>query len=543
MRHLIMVLLLAPITVFSQHHQPSHGTQPTSTPMAGMGEVHHPTSTTNQEAQRFFNQGLAFIYGFNHDEAIRSFKRAAELDPQLAMAHWGIALALGSNYNLQADAAQQKLAYEAVQKALGLAGKASEIERAYIEALAKRYTNDPKADQQKLALDYKNAMGEIVKRYPDDLDAATLYAESMMNLRPWKLWTADGLPAEGTEEIVSVLEGVLKRNPDHTGANHYYIHAVEASRHPERALPSAARLGRLAPAAGHLVHMPSHIYIRTGDYEAAAQSNAEAIVADRAYLTKTGVQGVYPMMYYNHNIHFLASAHGINGRYADAIKSARELEANVKPHMKAMPMLEMFMPFATMTLVRFRQWDEILKSTEPEPEMKITGALWHFARGMAYAGTNQVARAEAEMKIFQDKVKSVPADAGFGNSTARGVLQVAEHVLNGKIALARGDKKMAIEFLRKGVEAEDALSYNEPADWDMPVRESLGGALLASGDYAEAETVFRAELQKHPRNGRALFGLVESLKRQEKNAAAQLVQRQFEKAWEKADTRLRVEDL
>ena len=276
--------------------------------MAGMGAVHHPVSTTDAEAQRFFDQGLAFIYGFNHDEALRSFKRAAELDPQLAMAHWGVALALGSNYNLQADARQQRAAYEAIQKARALAAKASEHERAYIEALSRRYANDPQPDPQKLAVDYKNAMSDLVGRYPDDADAATLYAESMMNLRPWKLWTADGKPAEGTEEIIRVLEGVLRRNPDHTGANHYYIHAVEASPAPERALPSAARLERLAPAAGHLVHMPSHIYIRTGDYEAAAKSHADAILADRTYIEKSGAQGVYPMMYYNHNIHFLASA-------------------------------------------------------------------------------------------------------------------------------------------------------------------------------------------------------------------------------------------
>lgn len=544
MRYLLLLiaLLLTPVAAFGQHQHPAGEMKPVALE-SGLGDVHHPVSTTNAEAQRFFDQGLAFIYAFNHDEAVRSFKRAAELDPQLAMAHWGVALALGSNYNLQADAEQQRIAYETVQKALSLAGRASEHERAYIEALAKRYSADAQADRQKLALDYRSAMSEVVKRFPDDPDAATLYAESMMNLRPWKLWTADGKPAEGTEEIVSVLEGVLRRSPNHTGANHYYIHAVEASRNPERALPSAARLERLAPAAGHLVHMPSHIYIRTGDYVAAAQSNADAIVADRTYLEKTGARGVYPAMYYNHNIHFLASAHGINGRYADAIKAARELEANVKPHLKAMPMLEMFMPYTSVTLVRFRRWDEILKQPAPAPELKLTTAIWHFARGMAYTGTGQISKAEAELKALQDLAKTVPVDAPLGNSTARGVLQVAEHMLAGKLALARGDKQAAIESLRKGVEAEDALGYNEPADWDIPVRESLGGALLVTGDNAEAEKVFRAEIAKHPRNGRALFGLVESLKRQGKNSSAALVQREFDKAWEKADTKLRVEDL
>ena len=276
--------------------------------MSGLGSLHHPVTTTNPEAQRFFDQGLALVYAFNHDEAIRSFKRAAELDPKLAMAWWGIGLALGPNINLDVDPEREKAAYDAVQKALALAAGASENERAYIAALAKRYSIDPKADLKKLDADYKQAMGELVKAYPDDLDAATFYAESAMDLRPWKLWTADGKPAPGTEEIVAVLESVLRRNPNHPGAIHYYIHAIEASPNPERALAYAPKLGELMPAAGHLVHMPAHIYQRTGDYEAAAQSNRDAAAADRAYMESNGAQGIYPLMYYSHNLHFLAIA-------------------------------------------------------------------------------------------------------------------------------------------------------------------------------------------------------------------------------------------
>jgi pimeloyl-ACP methyl ester carboxylesterase len=543
MRHLILALALI-VTVAivgEQNHFAKEMEQ--ATLVSGLGDVNHRVSTSNITAQKFFNQGLAYMYAFNHEEAVRSFKRASELDPQLAMAYWGTALALGSNYNLQADAPQLKEAYVNVQKALALSGKASEHERAYIEALAKRYSSDPQADRQKLALDYKSAMGEVVKRYPDDLDAATLYAESMMNLRPWKLWTPDGKPAEGTEEIIAVLEGVLRRDPNHIGANHYYIHAVEASPSPERALPSAARLAKLAPNAGHLVHMPSHIYIRTGDYNEAAQANADAIAVDREYISKRGSRGVYPMMYYNHNIHFLASANAMKGRFVDAIKAARELEANVKPHAKMMPMLEMFTPYAMVTLVRFKQWDEVLKTPKPDSELKITTAFWHFARGMAYAGTNRIADASAEFKAFQSVAATVPADAGFGNSAARDVLKVAEQMLAGKIAFAQGDKKAAIELLKKAVEAEDSVSYNEPPDWDLPVRELLGGVLLVYGDYVEAEKVFRAELAKHQRNGRALFGLSESLKRQGRDSAAQMVQREFEKAWGTADTKLSIESL
>ncbi len=537
----LLVSLMSSVA-FGQHAHAGKTAQPVSLE-SGLGDVDLRVSTTNPEAQKFFNQGLAYIYGFNHEEGIRSFKRAAELDPQLAMANWGIALALGSNYNLQADAPQLKEAYANLQKAQALAAKATEHERAYIDALAKRYSEDPSADPQKLALAYRSAMGQLVKRYPDDLDAATLYAESMMNLRPWRLWTIDGKPAEGTEEIVAVLEEVLRRNPNHPGANHYYIHAVEASPNADRALPSAMRLGKLAPKAGHLVHMPSHIYIRTGDYTEAAKSNEDAIFADREFIARTGVQGVYPMMYYNHNIHFLASAHTMQGRLADAIKSARELEANVKPHLKAMPMLEMFVPYTLVALIRFNQWEELLKTPKPDSELKITTAFWHYGRGVAYAGKNQAAAAEVELKSLQSTIASIPVDAGVGNSKVHDVLRIAEQVLSGKIAYLRGDKKSAIELLRKAVEAESAVVYNEPPDWDLPAREVLGGMLLLNGDNAEAETVFRAEIAKHRRNGRALFGLVESLKRQNKVTAAQMVQREFEKAWEGADTKLRVEDL
>lgn len=544
MKHLFLaILLLLPITAFSQHsHAPAKEAAPAAL-ATGLGDINHPVTTNNAEAQKFFNQGLAYLYAFNHEEAVNSFKQAAKLDPQLAMAYWGVSLALGSNYNVQADGPSLIQAYSNLQKAIELAPKASDHERAYINALAKRYSSDVQADQNKLAVDYKNAMGELAKNYPDDLDAATLYAESMMNLRPWKLWSHDGKPETGTLEIVAVLEGVLRRNPNHTGANHYYIHAVEASNTAERGLPSAARLGKIAPKAGHLVHMPSHIYSRTGDYAEAAQANVDAIAADREYIARTGNQGLYTMMYYNHNIHFLAAASAMKGRYADSIKAARELEANVKPHVKAMPMLEMFVPYPKVALVRFARWNDVLNEPKPEPELKITTAFWHFARGSAYAATNQAPKAEAELTALQALIKTVPADAPLGNSGAVNVLKVADLALAGKIAYAKGDKQTAFALLTKAVAAEDATSYNEPADWDLPVREFLGGALLASGDYVTAESVFRAELEKRPRNGRALFGLAESLRKQGKNSSAQMVQQEFETAWQSADTKLTVDSL
>jgi len=525
------------------HNHPSTDAKP-AVLMSGLGEQHHPVSTKNPEAQRFFDQGLILIFAFNHDEAVRSFKRAAVLDPNLAMAYWGIALALGPNINLDVDPEREKAAYEAIQKALALSAKAPEQERAYIEVLAKRYSIDPKADLKKLAVDYKNAMGELVKRYPDDLDAATLYAESMMDLRPWQLWNKNGTPVEGTEEIVTVLESVLKRNPNHIGANHYYIHSVEASPHPEIALPSAERLKTLVPAAGHLVHMPAHIYMRTGDYEAAVQANKAGAEADQAYIKSRGGEGIYPIMYYNHNLQFLAVAYAMEGRFSDAKKAADQLEAHVGPHVKGMPMLEFFMPTSTLILVRFQRWDEILKSPRPDPEMGITNAMWDFARGMAYAATGKVKKAESERKLFIAAEKTVSAGATWDLNSANSVLKIAGLVLDARIALAKGDKKSAIGFLKKAVEAEDAINYAEPPGWYIPARESLGSVLMLNGDYAEAERVFRVDLDKNPRSGRSLFGLMVSLKAQGKNYDARFVQEEFEVAWKNADTKLKqVKDL
>jgi tetratricopeptide (TPR) repeat protein len=544
MKHLFFaILLLVPVVAFGQHSHMSAKEPAPVTLATGLGDINHPVTTSNPEAQKFFNQGLEYIYAFNHEEAVRSFKQAIQLDPQMAMAYWGIALAMGSNYNVPADGPSLLQAYTNLQKAIELAPKVSEQDRAYINALSKRYSSDIQADQQKLAVDYKNAMGELAKAYPDDLDAATLYAESIMNLHPWHLWTLDGKPAEDTLELVAVLESVLRRNPNHSGANHYYIHAVEASTTPERALPSAARLPQIAPKAGHLVHMPSHIYSRTGDYYRAAQSNVDAIAVDREYITKSGNNGLYPAMYLNHNIHFLASASAMNGRYADSIKSARDLEANVKPAVKVMPMLEMFLPYPLVSLTRFGKWDEILKEPQPDPALKITTGFWHFARGSAYAASKQIANAEAELAALRAVTKSMTPEVRMFNNAATDIMNVAELTLAGKIALVRGDKQAAFDLLNKAVAAEDATYYSEPSDWDLPVREVLGGALLTSGNYAAAEKVFRDEILRRPRNGRALFGLAESLRRQGKESAAKSVQVEFEKAWQFADTKLTVPSL
>src|SRR5262245_44791700 len=335
----------------------------------------------------------------------------------------------------------------------------------------------------------------------------------MMDLRRWKLWSIDGKPAEGTEEIVRVLESVLRRNPDHPGANHYYIHAVEASPTPERALPSAGRLGGLVPAAGHLVHMPAHIYARVGDYEAAARANEKAIAGDRVYLENSGATGIYPMMYFSHNIHFLAVARATQGRFADAKKAADELVAHVGPHVKDMPMLEGFLPTPTLVLVRFRRWDDVLAGPRPAAHLPVTTAVWRFARGMAYAARDKLDDAEKEQKAFLAARDAIPAEAMYSEwNTARNVFAVAEGVLGARIAVVRKDGRTAVELLEKAVRAQDELHYGEPPDWYLNVRETLGGVLLQNGDAAAAEKVFRDDLERNPRNGRSLFGLAASLR-------------------------------
>ena len=538
LRAILPVLLLLAVAAWSQQQQPAAATL-----MQGFGDNHHhPVTTSNEAAQRFFDQGLRLIYGFNHDEAAKAFRRATELDPNMAMAYWGVALAVGPNYNLPVDPEREKIAYDSIQKALSLAPKASAVERAYIEALAKRYTNAPNPDYRSLAIAYKDAMRAVLERYPDDLDAATLYAESIMNLNPWKLWNKDGTPWEGTLEAIRVLESVMQRDPEHIGANHYYIHAVEASSNPARGLAAANRLASLAPSSGHLVHMPAHIYIRTGDYRAARQTNVDAAKADEAYIRASNTAGIYPLMYYSHNLHFIASAAMMEGRFADARDAADRLVRNVSPHLKDMPALETFTLMPVAVLLRFEKWDDILKIPQPDAAMKASNAMWHYARGMALASQDRVTEANKEAQQLASALQATPPDAIWAmpfNNKTKDLLTIANHVLAGKIAMAKQDTTRAVDEYQRAVMVEDSLNYGEPPDWYFPVREALGTALLARGDYKRAEEVFRADLQQHPRNGRSLFGLSQSLKAQGRNDDDAFVQRQFEVAWKDADTPLK----
>ena len=378
---------------------------------------------------------------------------------------------------------------------------------------------------------------------PGFVDSATLYAESLMDLRPWQLWSNAGAPAEGTEEIVAVLESVLRRDPMHVGANHYYIHAVEASPTPERALVSASRLETLVPAAGHLVHMPAHIYMRTGDYAAAVTSNARAAQVDRDYIARTGADGVYPLMYYSHNIDFLASAAMMTGQFAEASRAADEIVVKATAAIAQMPMIEPFAAKKLYVLLRFARWSEVLALSRPDPQHKILTALWHFSRGVAHAALHHTTEAERERAAYVEARGAVPSDTPFNYNSAGAIFRIADAVLDARIAGAKQDYEAAVAAWARAVAAQDTLNYDEPPDWFYPVRESLGAALLRVGRFEESERVFRTDLDRNPRNPRSLFGLMQALKAQNKDGAAAIVEKQYEAAWQRADVPLRLTDF
>jgi tetratricopeptide (TPR) repeat protein len=558
-RALTLAIIVSAAGCGSPAPQPASPPAPSPAPIAqaeplSFGRHHHPIRTSNADAQKMFDQGLAQAFGFNHEAAIRSFERAAELDPFAAMPHWGKAWALGPNYNLDIDDARAKAAYDALMKAQSLLVSApvdsaqgrSDVERDYVQALAARYSANPKADRMALARAFSRAMGDLSRRYPDDLDAAVIYAESLMNLTPWKLWTSNGMPASNTALIVGVLESVMLRNPNHLGANHYYIHAVEASRTPARALPSAQRLGVLAESSGHLLHMPAHVYARTGDHAGAATANAAGAAADRRYLVTAPANGMYGMMYYPHNLHFLADSHMMQGRFGDAKQAADRVAEQVTPHMAMMPMAESMVVMPVSVLMRFSKHGDVLALQAPPPERTVQRAWHHFARGTALVKTGKLDEAAAERNLLTTAIAAVPETAAFGGggwATAASALNVAALSLDARIAGARGEHDRAIKYWQEAVAAADQLPYDEPPVWFYPVRESLGAAFLAAGRDADSERVFRDDLVKHPRNARSLFGLQAALTKQGKDVNAMWVQREFNDAWKNADTKLTLEDF
>lgn len=539
------IFVVVALPTYTQHQ---HAATPQSATALhpGLGNYHHPITTKTVEAQTFFDQGLTLLYGFNHDEAARYFRRVAELDPDAAMAWWGLALAIGPNYNdVAVDEARAATTYDAVRKATALAPKVSSREQAYIRALSKRFASaDAKSDWMKFHRHYSDAMREVVKTYPDDLDAAVLFAESLMMLRPWQLWSADGKPAPGTLELVAVLESVLKRNPDHPAANHFYIHAVEASPNLERAIPSAMRLMTLVPGAGHLVHMPGHIFLQTGDFELAAKTNVEAAAADKAFVDRTGAAGIYPLMYWTHNVHFIAYARAQQGRYAEAKEAALQMVRQTGDADLEMQMLEGFLLYPLVTDLRFHRWDEILATPAPRPERKLMRAFWQYARAMALAGKGDAAKASFAREEFEALRKALPAESMFLiNNKSSDFLALASATLDAQLAWARGEKETSIREWRRATELETAIQYDEPPAWHYPVRQSLAAALLQNGQAEEAEKAFREAIDKRPRDGRLLFGLWQSLLMQKRGGEAALVEQQFRAAWKDASSPLRIEDL
>ncbi|HYG76573.1 MAG TPA: hypothetical protein VEK08_16330 [Planctomycetota bacterium] len=513
----------------------------------GMGKHSRKISTQSADAQKYFDQGLIWLYSFNHDEAIRSLEHAAKLDPKCAAIHWGLAVAHGQHINVPLmDEAHSKAAWTSLENAKTNLAGASPVETALIRALEKRYVNPASPPGGKLPLTfdermpleraYADAMAEVFLKFPDDADVATLYAESLMNLRPWDLYsTGKNLPRPETAPALAALEKALALNPDHPGANHLYIHAVEASTNPEKANVAAERLRNLVPASGHMVHMPSHIDVRTGRWAMAAEQNRRASAVDEAYRKLSPQQGLY-RLYMAHDDHFLAYTCMMLGRKAEALKAARDMRRKIPDaFVKEMaPFVDAYTPIESEVMVRFGMWDEILASAEPAEFLPVTHALWHFAKATAHTAKGDLQKAKASRSDFQKLAAAVPKEHMMVQNPAHRILEIASLTLDAEIAFREGKVDDAVASLTKAVAIEDSLRYIEPPDWVQPVRHTLGAVLLASGRLKEAEEVYRADLAKWPENGWALFGLMQTLKKQNSPDAA-AVEARFKKAWEHAD--------
>jgi tetratricopeptide (TPR) repeat protein len=509
--------------------------------LQNVGKHTFPVTTQSEQAQRFINQGLNLTYGFNHAEAGRAFAEAARLDPNAAMAYWGQALVLGPNINAAMGPEEEPKALAFIHKAQSLKGKVSQRERDYIDALALRFTGKPE-DRAAADQAYAGAVRILQETYPDDLDAATLYAESVMDLRPWNYWTRDGRPYDQTQDIIKALDRVLAKNPDHPGALHYWIHLWEASNTPERAEAAADRLLPLAPAAGHLVHMPGHIYQRVGRYEDAMKANQMAILADEDYITQCRAQGLYPLGYYPHNVHFLWFAASMAGQSKAAIDAAyKTADAIPAAALKELPILQSFVLVPDYALVRFGKWDEILAAPMPRADTLFTRGVRHYARGMAFIRKKDFGAAQKEIEAVrqtQKDPKLIETPSSMSLNLADSVLRVAVEVLDGEFAAAQGNYDVAIAHLDRAVRYHDNLVYTEPDDWHQPVRHVLGAVLLDAGRPAEAEAVYWEDLRRNPNNGWSLFGLSKALQAQNKPDQAKLIEADFKKAWANADVTL-----
>ena len=508
--------------------------------LEGLGDLHWPISTDSELAQRYFDQALTLAYGFNHLEAERSFREAARLDDDCAICFWGAALVLGPNINDPVPTPEREVqAFETLGEASARLQRASEKERALVEALQTRYAAAPPSDRSSLDLAYAEAMRSVARRFPDDLQIQTLFAEAMMDTMPWAYWTEDAQPKPLTQDVFDTLDFVLERDPDHPGANHFYIHAVEQEQ-PERGVKPADNLRRVVPGAGHLVHMPSHIYIRVGRYHDGSLANELAIEADNDYVTQCRAQGIYPVAYVPHNHHFLWATTTMEGRSADALAAARHTAQHVDRSLIREPdmgMLQHFSAIPYYALVRFGKWEEILREPPPDADLLYPTAVWHYARGIAYARERKLEEATRELR----QVRAIAADSRlkeiriWGLNPTSSLAKIATAVLQAEIAAAHNDIKTAVAQLRKAIAIEDGLIYGEPPDWFYPVRHNLGAILLEAGRPRAAEKVYREDLSRFPENGWSLFGLAESLRAQGKKKEADEAQRRFEIAWQHAD--------
>lgn len=507
-----------------------------------LGSFHRKVTTASPEAQKYFDQGMRLLWAFNHDESTRSFAKAAELDPKCGICYWGVALTVGPNYNVPVMAEPRaKVAFEARKLAEANSIAASPVEQALIETLAKRYPDaralDPSNSAPVLTA-YADALRRVAKNFPEDVDAQVLFAEAMMNVNAWKLWSLDGKPAPGTLEIVATLEAALKRDPNHPGANHYYIHTMEASPHPEKAVAAAERVGSMMPGAGHLVHMPAHIMQRVGRYEDAAAANRGGAEADKIYLSQTQPPDYYGM-YVAHNYQFLAYSAAMEGRKAEAIEAARKTEAFMPDEMlTAMPGFDWCVTLSYPVMLRFGLWDEILAESAPKPDFIARYGAYLYARTVALAAKNRVDEAKASLAELEKTAADMPPDYGACFNTGRDVLAVATAIARARVARAQGHADESIKLLTGAVAMEDKLNYDEPADWFTPVRHLLGAELLATGKFEFAERVFRNDLKHNRGNGWAYFGLAQALKAQHKNAEAATIEKKFAEAWKQADVAL-----
>ena len=502
-----------------------------------LGTLHHEITTTSELAQKYFDQGLRLVYAFNHEEAITAFTEASRLDPDAPMPYWGVALSLGPNINSAMDAKAETRAADAIHKAAARLVMATPRERAYVEALATRYSSKKSSSRKGRDEAYAKAMRRLASEFPDDVDAAVLFAESMMVLRPWDYWRADGRPQPGTEDIVATLEAALGRDPNHPGACHYYIHAVEASQEPQRGLPCAQRLPSLMPGAGHLVHMPAHIYMRVGRYRDASERNVHAATVDREYLLHHPLEGNYATGYYAHNLHFLNASLAMEGRSVEAAQVARDLLGKISvDEIAKEPSLEWYAPTLLLTMARFGQWGELIRQPPPPKELRFTTGLWHYVRGLAFAATTRFGSAEGELLNLRKSLKALARVKTTEGKLSRTLLKVAERVLVGEMAARRGEYEAGIQALREALQLETALPYSEPPFWFQPVRHNLGAVLLLAGRPGDAESVYREDLRLNPENGWALHGLVHSLQAQRKDAAQE--EARLRTAWAQADIAL-----